>query len=90
MRIADGAHDLQRLFVNDIEVPIEPLVVEVTDSERAALACTIGGHATADDSEEGRLFASLYERGLVKDVAMGPGWTAWKLSGDGLKLAGEG
>ena len=73
-----------RIFVG--EIPIAPLIIEVTDAERGALRLCRGGYTTSDDSELGQMFAGLFERGLVKDVQLGAGWTAWKLTRDGLAL----
>lgn len=68
-------------------IPTDPLIIEITDEERAALIATRGGYSTTNGSDEGRMFESLEDRGLVKAVTIGTGATWWKLSGDGRTIA---
>lgn len=69
-------------------VPLPPIVEEVSEAELAALQRCQGGHSTHDGTEEHELFKRLDARGFVKIVGWHrDDWTAWKLSGFGLKLA---
>lgn len=68
-------------------IPDVPLFVIVTDEEMTALKAAKGGHITEYGTAEQELFEQLADRGWVQEVSETGAGMAWKLSGDGLKLA---
>lgn len=69
------------------EIPIEPLVIEVSDAERAALRSALGGITTTEGTPEHEVFKRMDDFGFVKEVMSPPGRTAWRLTRVGAEIA---
>ena len=69
------------------EIPIEPLVIELSDEERAAIRSALGGKTTIAGTCEHAIFEALAEKGFVKEVMSPPDATVWKLTRIGAEIA---
>lgn len=65
-------------------IPAEPLIIEISDDERAMLRQTRGGYTTKNDTPDHALFEAMADKGLVKDVMETGAGMSWKLTRDGL------
>lgn len=67
--------------------PADPLVITATDEQFAALVSAKGGRTTTEGTAEHTLFEAMADLGWVKESTITANGIAWRLSGDGLKLA---
>lgn len=69
------------------EVPVEPLLIEVSNEERAAIHSALGGKTTRAGTSEHDLFEALSEKGFVKEVMSPPDAIVWRLTRIGAEIA---